>query len=51
MSAWGVEFKPAARRGLSKLPPDAQKAIVKALDRLAFETGNPDEPRLSDLER
>lgn len=51
MTEWRIEFKPAALRSFNKLDKAAKAQIGKALDRLAFETANPAEPKLSDLER
>lgn len=51
MSGWRIEFKPAARRRFDKLEKATRVRIGSALDRLVFETGNPDAPRQSDLER
>lgn len=51
MTEWRIEFKPAALRCFNKLDKATQAQLGKALDRLAFETASPAEPKLSDLER
>ena len=51
MTDWRIEFKPAALRIFNKLDKAAKAQIGKALDRLAFETANPAEPKLSNFER
>ncbi|MFQ6615204.1 MAG: type II toxin-antitoxin system RelE/ParE family toxin [Fidelibacterota bacterium] len=35
MSQYGIEFKPAARRGMAKLPQDIQRRIGQQIDSLA----------------
>lgn len=49
MSHWKVEFRPSADRELRKLSSALQARILVALDRLAFELGNPKEPKASHL--
>lgn len=49
MSAWRIEFRPAAQKALIKLPAPIRARIGEALDRLAFEMSNPEEPKVSNL--